>query len=171
MTVNRDELARAAMIHTERYAQRYFAGHWDRETLVADAVSRAWEFARTAGETATPLTIAKFAVRRVSSGRRFAGSTRSIDHPRHREQHQPVCLDYEPTDFTRPGDDPALIAALRIDMAAWFASLSPRNRAVARLLAVGTQTREVASLLGISPARVSQLRRELSDSWREFIED
>lgn len=169
MTVNRDELARAAMIHTERFAHRYFAGEWDLKTLVADAVSKAWEFAQTAGETATPLTIAKFAVRRAGSARRFAGSTQSIDHPRHREQHQPICLDFEPTDFTRAGDDPALIAALRIDMAAWFASLSPRKRTVARLLAVGTRTHEVASTLGLSNGRVSQLRQELSDSWREFI--
>ena len=67
MTVNRDELARAAMIHTERYAQRYFAGNWDRETLVADAVSRAWEFARTAGEIRGSAGEFRQTVRRINA--------------------------------------------------------------------------------------------------------
>jgi hypothetical protein len=63
---------------------------------------------------------------------------------------------------------PADVAALRIDFNAWLASLSERNRQVAEKLATGETTSAVARLFGVSPARVSQLRRELQKAWFMF---
>jgi hypothetical protein len=59
-------------------------------------------------------------------------------------------------------------AAFRIDFPAWLARRSRRDRRVAASLARGDRTQEVAHRFGLSPARISQLRRELEHSWREF---
>ncbi len=56
----------------------------------------------------------------------------------------------------------------RIDFPAWLQALSPRQRRIAQSLAEGHGTTDVAQKFGLSLARVSQLRRELSDNWRRF---
>lgn len=61
---------------------------------------------------------------------------------------------------------PAEVAASRIDTASWLRSLPTRNRRIARVLAKGETTKATAKLFDISPARVSQLRREFHESWR-----
>jgi hypothetical protein len=57
----------------------------------------------------------------------------------------------------------------RIDFPAWLAGFRPRDRKMANALAVGNSTGEVARRFGLSAGRVSQLRRELYDSWKEFL--
>ena len=59
-------------------------------------------------------------------------------------------------------------AAFRCDFPAWLETQSPRNRRIAERLAAGDTTSEVAQSFEISAGRVSQIRRELADSWREF---
>jgi hypothetical protein len=59
-------------------------------------------------------------------------------------------------------------AAFRIDFPAWLAVQTLRKRRVAETLAMGHSTRETAERFKISAGRVSQLRRELYDSWRVF---
>src|SRR5205085_399410 len=63
---------------------------------------------------------------------------------------------------------PADEAAFRLDFGAWLASLPIRKRQVAELLAEGHEPGVVACIVGISPARVSQLRQELAESWQAF---
>lgn len=63
---------------------------------------------------------------------------------------------------------PADLAASRLDVPAWLDSLSARTRKIAEALAMGESTGYVARTFSISAARVSQLRRELQDSWRAF---
>jgi DNA-directed RNA polymerase specialized sigma24 family protein len=63
---------------------------------------------------------------------------------------------------------PAQVAALRVDVAEWLGTLSLRDRAIALLLALGERTSDVARRLGLTPGRVSQLRRTLAKSWAEF---
>ena len=58
--------------------------------------------------------------------------------------------------------------AFRIDFPEWLARLSSRDRRIAESLATGTTTQDVAARFGISAGRVSQLRRELHGSWRDF---
>ena len=59
-------------------------------------------------------------------------------------------------------------AAFRVDFPVWLAQLPPRNRRLAMALAAGHTTGEVAQTFAISAARISQLRRELHDSWQRF---
>jgi DNA-directed RNA polymerase specialized sigma24 family protein len=63
---------------------------------------------------------------------------------------------------------PADSAAFRIDLAAWLGGLPEKKRRVAELLAEGHEPGLVARIVGVSPARVSQLRHELEAGWRAF---
>jgi FixJ family two-component response regulator len=63
---------------------------------------------------------------------------------------------------------PAEIAIARIDLADWLRSLSRRNRQIAKTLAMGETTSNVARQFQLSAARVSQIRRELEASWERF---
>ena len=63
---------------------------------------------------------------------------------------------------------PADAAAFRVDFAAWLTGLPGRKRQIAELLAEGHEPGLVARLVGVSPARVTQLRHELEASWRAF---
>ncbi|HEV3304179.1 MAG TPA: hypothetical protein VG055_31305 [Planctomycetaceae bacterium] len=63
---------------------------------------------------------------------------------------------------------PADIAEMRIDFAEWLNTLSNRDRQLAETLAHGETTGCVAGMFRISAGRVSQLRRDLCESWRRF---
>ncbi len=63
---------------------------------------------------------------------------------------------------------PAELAATRIDFPAWLKTLKPRDRKVARFLSLGNRTQDAARKFDVSQGRVSQLRRELAESWRVF---
>ena len=64
---------------------------------------------------------------------------------------------------------PAEIAATRIDFDEWLGRLSTRKREIAETLALGETTGKTARRFAMSPGRVSQLRRELMDSWQTFV--
>jgi hypothetical protein len=66
---------------------------------------------------------------------------------------------------------PADVAATRIDFGEWLRTLRRRDRRIAETLSVGETTGDVARRFRVSPSRVSQLRRELRDSWDEFCGD
>lgn len=59
--------------------------------------------------------------------------------------------------------------AFRCDFPAWLATLSRRDRRIAEALSLGHNTGDVARRFQVSPGRISQLRRELHQSWQEFL--
>jgi hypothetical protein len=59
-------------------------------------------------------------------------------------------------------------AAFRVDFPRWLRSLPRRDRRVAKDLMIGERTVATAHRFHMSPARVSQLRRELCDDWARF---
>jgi DNA-binding NarL/FixJ family response regulator len=63
---------------------------------------------------------------------------------------------------------PADIARVRIDFHDWLRALSSPRRRIAQLLASGEATRAVAKQFRLSDGRISQVRRELADSWLAF---
>jgi len=63
---------------------------------------------------------------------------------------------------------PAETAAARIDVGQWLRSLPPRMRKIAKLLATNERTSAAAKRFRLSQARISQIRRELEDSWGAF---
>lgn len=60
------------------------------------------------------------------------------------------------------------LVAIRMDFTAWLATLCQRSRRVAAELGQGASTSEVARNHGVTAGRISQLRRELADSWKRF---
>ena len=66
---------------------------------------------------------------------------------------------------------PAATACARLDMDAWYKSLPVRHRRVAQYLSLGNRTADAAKKFKVSAGRISQLRRELAESWRKFVGD
>jgi len=63
---------------------------------------------------------------------------------------------------------PADIARTRIDFGDWLGSIKRRDRRIAEFLALGNRTDDTARKFKVSEGRVSQLRRELGESWKKF---
>jgi hypothetical protein len=131
--------------------------------------------------TATWSSLARFAVRQVRDNRQVGTpvNSRDVCAPKCQQKHWvDVCSmfrwveqDEEWTEMvvSDKHSTPADTAAFRLDFRAFLASLSRRDRRITIKLAEGHATQWVARRFGISPARVSQLRRELCGRWREFI--
>jgi hypothetical protein len=62
-------------------------------------------------------------------------------------------------------------AAFRCDWPAFLRTRSDRDRALIGQMAMGERTLDLADAFEISPARVSQKRREFMDDWAKFIGD
>ncbi len=157
-----------------------------REELVAEAVALAWLwFLRLTwkGQDARDFTggLAAFAARAVRSGRRVCGQERADDvlSPVAQRRHG-FAVGSLPGHSTLAGNawDEALRdntrsevpdqAAFRIDFPAWRQRLTARDRRIVDELLVGEGPQRVARRHGLSPGRVSQLRRAFHADWRRF---
>jgi hypothetical protein len=61
--------------------------------------------------------------------------------------------------------------AFRLDFPAWLDSLTPRERRLVGEMANSERTLDLSRRFDVSPARISQLRRELHADWRRFLGD
>jgi hypothetical protein len=157
-----------------------------REELIQETVSQAYflfvrlvQRDKAALAYATPL--AQFAIRRVKAGRRLGSrcNRRELTSPCFESSKRITIKRLHSFDL-RFGEwrevlhedhtaGPAQIVQMRIDLAAWLRSLPHRDRRLAETLARGETTGFVARSFKISAGRVSQLRRDLCDSWHRFI--
>jgi hypothetical protein len=58
--------------------------------------------------------------------------------------------------------------AFRLDFPAWRRTHARRTRRLMEDMMLGQRTRELARKYGLSPGRISQLRRALHNDWRRF---
>ena len=131
-------------------------------------------------EDAYPSVLARFAAQQVGAGRKV-GSSLNADEPlseyaQRKRQFYEVQVDRLSVEAGKSIE--AAIAdryvsipervALRIDMPRWLQGLSRRMRQIAKDLAIGCTTTEVAAKYGVTAGRISQIRRELYRSWQEF---
>jgi hypothetical protein len=157
-----------------------------REDAIQEMIALAWKWhVRLAekGRDATnfPTALATYAARAVRSGRRVAGHERSKDvlSPVARRRHG-FAVERLP-DFSTLGGNPIEEAlfdnrvspvleqvAFRIDFPSWRLTHADRDRRLIDHLMVGGRTLEVGRAFGLSPARISQKRREFHDSWLAF---
>ena len=133
---------------------------------------------------AYPTVLAKYAVAQINDGRKVGNSLNC------RDVLSPYCqrlkglvverLDRHDKDDENAWSEiliedrhagPAETAMVRLDFSDWLASLKRRDRRIAEALSVGNSTSDVAKRFKISAGRISQLRRELAESWRTFIDD
>jgi hypothetical protein len=173
-----------------RYATRPVPCPAAREEVAAEAV--AWRYyvgllRRGKDPGAFVTTLARRAAQAALAGRRVAGAEKAGDalspvaRLRGRVRVDRLGARVERDVGRRPGDvvaaelaaaDPRVRvpdqAAFRVDFPRFREGLTPATRAALDLLAAGWGTGAAAARLGVSPARVSQLRRELADKWAAF---
>ena len=176
-----------ALITHAKIAFRHVKGQ-DRQDKVQEVVANALvAFRRLVQLNKTDLAyasvLARYAVAQVNDGRLVGGKMNCKD------VSSPYCqrvkkVVMERLDQFDAEDDcwqevlvpdrsctPAELAASRIDVPAWFASLNRRDRKVAKYLAAGQTTTAAARKFKVSAGRISQLRRELAENWQRFIGD
>jgi hypothetical protein len=155
-----------------------------KEELLAEMVARSWQwFVRLVrcGKDVLEFVSARaaFAARSAGSGRRLCGHERSRDAlslPAQRKRGFAVRrlpdfatvsgtpLDEALTDNTAsPVPDPV---AVRQDFPRWRCGGGLRDRGVIDALMLGSRALDIGGRHGLSPARVSQLRRAFRDSGR-----
>ena len=131
-------------------------------------------------ELAYPTPLASYGVKQARAGRRVGGKLNVRDVSSRRcqlvkgirmsrldrfdEQEQ----EWKEVLIEDRHAGPAETAACRIDFGDWLRSLSRRYRTIATRLATGESTKRMARQFQVSPGRISQIRRELRDSWDDF---
>jgi hypothetical protein len=142
-------------------------------------------------------TFVGFLARAVKSGRRVAGMLKAKDvmNPLAQQRHH---FKVEPFPFAHRADHERLYSdprgqelhdayqerlkdntitpvpeqvAFRIDWPAWLATLTARERRMIRLMARNERTLDLSKQFDVSPARISQLRREFHEDWLRFTAD
>ena len=124
--------------------------------------------------------LARFGVAQTRAGRRVGGSLNIRDtmssYAQHKkgfcverlDQFDPVEEEWQEILVEDRRATPADIAASRIDFAEWLREMPHRLRRIAKCLATGESTLGAARRFTLSPARISQLRREFRTSWLAF---
>jgi hypothetical protein len=155
-----------------------------RDDMAAEVVALAWRhFVRLALRGKRPeefvTTLALRCSQAVRAGRRLAGSESAKDAlSRIAAARHGFAVAHLGGEGLPEGVKEALAdcnrgtvperAAFRIDFPAWRSGMSGHRRAVLDALASGEGTTEVADQFGVSPARVSQMRREFLQGWYAF---
>lgn len=172
-----------------RFAFRHARCSHERADAVAEVVAICWMWycrlaSRGKDATAFSTTLASFASRQVKCGRFLNGQENSKDvlsaTARHRRGFELVRLPDAKNQNVSPWQEavadntrsPVLEqVAFRQDFPSWLTTLSQRDRTIIEDLTLGHGTLHVAQRYGISPARVSQLRRDFQQGWALFCED
>ncbi len=146
---------------------------------------------------AIPTVLAAYAARHVRCGRRLCGREKGKDvlSPLAQQRHG-FSVEQLPTSMATSHEERYPVGAgqrrqdaweerlrdntvtpvveqvcFRPDFPAWLATLSARERRLVRAMATNERTLDLGQRFGLSPARVSQLRRELLNDWRRFCGD
>jgi len=127
--------------------------------------------------------LATFAARAVRSGRRLCGQEWAKDAFSEQCQRRRGFAVGKLPDFSTLNVNPLAEALtdntqsavpdqvqFRLDFPAWLATHHQRNRSIVLEMAQGEKTGQLSRRFGLSPARVSQLRRELHDDWLRFTD-
>jgi hypothetical protein len=157
----------------------------EREELIAEVVANCFVayvrlVQRGLGHVIYPTPLAAYAIKQIHAGRRVGTKLNVRDitsaYCQQRKKVRMTRLDHYDADeggwleivVEDRTATPADVAATRLDFAAWLRTLRRKERRVAELLSTGESTKVAARRFRISPARISQLRRELRNCWLTF---
>jgi hypothetical protein len=130
-----------------------------------------------------PTVLARYAVAQIRSGRKVGNRLSVRDVLSSYAQHRKgFCLESLDRFDIKDGEWLEICvedrrtsvpdqAAFRIDFPEWLKSLTSIKRKIALYLARSHSTSEAAERFQLSPGRISQLRRELVESWQAFHGD
>jgi len=135
-------------------------------------------------DVAYPTVLARYGVRQARDGRKVGNSLNVHDvlspycqdrkgvtvERLDRFYEQDGCWEEAVVIDTRNAPVPEIVA-FRCDFADWLKSLKHRDRRIAEFLSLGNRTSDAARKFKVSEGRVSQLRRELAESWKQFVGD
>jgi hypothetical protein len=174
----------------ENYARRAFRGldAEAREDAVQEvSANAAVAFARLVqlnkADLAYPTVLARYAVAQFCDGRRVGNRLRirdvmspyaqrkkgfRVENLDRFERESGEWLEAVVEDTHTPVPEQV---AFRIDFPAWLKAQTSRTRKIAEALALGHSTGDVARRFKVSAGRISQLRRQLCQSWQEFHGD
>lgn len=141
---------------------------------------RLWEQGKDAREF--PTTLAAYATRHVKSGRSFVGKKtyKNDALSPHAQKVRGFLTKALPSIEGEKGSpwmealqdntvsEVPEQAAFRIDFPAWLQTYDARRQRIIEDMTTGERTLDLADRFGMSPGRVSQLRREFQDDWRAF---
>jgi hypothetical protein len=156
-----------------------YLDHASRDEAIGEAVAhslfayvRLYERGRAGVATAS--TLAFYSVRKVKRGRPASGRMRSKEPlSRYGQLTNGIQIERPPGNWIdllvedKRASVVDLVAA-KMDVSAWFDTLTQRMKRIATDLALGFSTSEVAKKHDVSAGRISQLRRKLADSWAAF---
>jgi hypothetical protein len=149
------------------------------ETTASAAIVYARLFQLGKTDVAYPSALARFAAAQYRSGRRVGNRLNVNDvMSRYAQRRRGIHVErLDKFDLEQGWKEvfvedrsctPAELAASRIDFDDWLRGLSAKRRRIAATLAAGESTIGAARKFGLSPGRISQLRRELDEDWRAF---
>jgi hypothetical protein len=160
-----------------------------REEAVAEMVALSWKWClrlaqRGKDVAAFPSALAAFAARAVRAGRRLCGQERSNDalSPLAQRRHGFATQGLPAHDTSAEGNaaldalrdntrtPPPDQAAFRLDFPAWLAAYPDRDRRLILDLMAGERTADAARTYGLTPGRISQMRRRFLQDWQRFGE-
>jgi hypothetical protein len=150
-----------------------------KQELQSEVVAHCWKsfsrlFELGRHEDVPPMTLARFAIRAVRSGRRIGASLNIND------VSSLYCQNRMGIWSSLNGDNwpesliaderarPDQLVMARIDFSEWLQTLKPLHRKVAEHLSLGESTHSTARIFNLSPGRISQIRRLLEQSWHSF---
>jgi hypothetical protein len=160
-----------------------------REDAIAEMVALVWCWhvrLVQRGKDATQFVsaLASYAARRVRSGGHLGGMEKSTEvlSP-WAQQANGFRVETLPDDSTLSTN--ALVEALhdntqtpvfdqivfRLDFPAWRRTRSERDRTIMNALMMGERPRDISRRHGLSPGRISQLRRDFQEDWSRFCAD
>jgi hypothetical protein len=153
--------------------------HDSREEAIREGVAHClFAYVRLHGRgrthRVTPFTLVLYSARYVRRGRPAAGRMNSKDPlSRYAQLRKGIRVDSKASvwieELVEDRRAPVLDqVAAKVDVGAWFATLSHRMKRIAKDMAFGSSTKEVAEKHGVTPGRISQMRRSLERSWAEF---
>ena len=174
-----------AIVTHAKYAFRHLRGE-ARQDAIEEAIANSLVafvalVRRGKMSIAYPTVLARYAVAQINDGRRVGNrlnvrevlssyarkhkgfKVERLDHFDEEENQWQEAVVQD----TRTAPVPEIVA-FRCDFSDWLDRLPRRNRRIAESLAIGNRTSEAARKFGVSEGRVSQLRRELSESWQKF---
>lgn len=177
-----------ALVSKFSYACRNITAGNDREDAVQEMLALALSYykslvSRNKTESVFTTPLADYAIRAFFSGRRIAGmSATDITSPRCQRLKRASVFrgfEYYGTVDNRirsicvqdRNPQPSTIACYNIDYQNWVNSLNTKKREILFAILEEATTAEMAQRFSISPGRISQIRRELISSWKEFVGD
>jgi hypothetical protein len=157
-----------------------------RQDAIAEMVALAWKwFLRLVSRAKDPIdfpsAIATFAAKAVHNGRRLCGMDRPNDVLSTRARHDrrftvsplPLSSSLEGNLFEEALHDNTQTpvpeqAIFRIDFPTWLRTRTDRERRIIQAMARNERTQDLSRAFGVSPGRISQLRREFHADWQRF---